>query len=134
MITSTINYQGQLRTTCTHMRSDMTLITDAPVDNHGKGEAFSPTDLLATSLGSCMLTTMGIKAMQKNIPFSNAHAEITKIMAANPRRVIEIVVHVRMPETPYTAEQRSILEDAGINCPVAKSLSEEIIQRIDFVY
>jgi putative redox protein len=134
MITSTVQYDGDLRTTCTHVRSSSSIITDAPVDNHGKGEAFSPTDLLATSLASCMLTTMGIRAMKENIPFPKASAEVTKIMGSNPRRVTGIVVTVNMSGLTLTDEQKKILEDTAVNCPVAKSLHPEISQEVSFEY
>lgn len=134
MLTSTVNYHGELRTTCTHIRSDSSIITDAPVDNHGKGEAFSPTDLLATSLATCMLTTMGIRAMKENIPFSTASAEVTKIMGANPRRVTGVTVTVNLQGLGFTDEQRKIMEETAINCPVAKSLHPEIRQDVNFVY
>lgn len=134
MLTSTVNYHGELRTTCTHIRSDSSIITDAPVDNHGKGEAFSPTDLLATSLATCMLTTMGIRAMKENIPFPTASAEVTKIMGANPRRVTGVTVTVNLQGLGFTDEQRKIMEETAINCPVAKSLHPEIRQDVNFVY
>lgn len=134
MLTSTVNYHGELRTTCTHVRSDSSIITDAPVDNHGKGEAFSPTDLLATSLATCMLTTMGIRAMKENIPFPTASAEVTKIMGANPRRVTGVTVTVNLQGLGFTDEQRKIMEETAINCPVAKSLHPEIRQDVNFVY
>ena len=134
MATAFIHYQGGLRTTCTHIQSNTSINTDAPTDNHGKGEAFSPTDLLSTSLVTCMLTTMGIRAMNESIPFPEAHAEMTKVMAANPRRVSEIIITLKMPKVALTAEQKKILEDTALNCPVAKSLSPEINQRVQFEY
>lgn len=134
MATATINYIGGLRSNCTHLQSGSTIVTDAPTDNMGKGEAFSPTDLLSTSLVSCMLTTMGIVAQRENIPFPNASAEMTKVMAANPRRVAQIVVKVKMPDVAYTDQQKKLLEDTGYNCPVAKSLSPDVIQEISFEY
>lgn len=134
MLTSTVHYHGELRTTCTHVRSGSAITTDAPVDNHGKGEAFSPTDLLATSLATCMLTTMGIRAMNENIPFPNASAEVTKIMGANPRRVTGITVVVNMAGLQLTEEQKKIMEETALNCPVAKSLHPEIRQDVRFAY
>ena len=133
MTTATISYKGQLRTTCTHVRSNTTITTDAPVDNHGKGEAFSPTDLLATSLVSCMITTMGIAAQKNNIPFEGADAEMEKIMASDPRRVSGIVITIKMP-ADLTAEHRKVLEAAAINCPVAKSLHPDVNQQLTFSY
>lgn len=134
MLTSTVHYHGQLRTTCTHVRSGTSITTDAPVDNHGKGEAFSPTDLLATSLGTCMLTTMGIRAATENIPFPAASAEVTKIMGANPRRVTGVTVVVNLSGLNLTSGQKKIMEETALNCPVAKSLHPEIRQDVTFVY
>lgn len=134
MATAKINYMSGLRTSCTHQQSGTTIITDAPTDNMGKGEAFSPTDLLATALVSCMLTTMGIVAEREKISFPNASAEMTKVMTSNPRRVEEVVVNVLMPEENYSEEQRNILEEAGNNCPVARSLSPDVKQTITFSY
>jgi len=134
MMTSTVRYHGELRTTCTHVRSSTSIVTDAPVDNHGKGEAFSPTDLLATSLATCMLTTMGIRAMKVGIPFPEANAEVTKIMGTDPRRVTGIAVKVTMPDIGLTDDQKQTLEYTARNCPVAKSLHPEIRQDIRFTY
>lgn len=133
MATAAIRYVGQLRTNATHIQSNTTIITDAPTDNHGKGEAFSPTDLLATSLATCMLTTMGIAAKKENIPFESADAEMQKIMANNPRRVAEVVIAVKMPAS-LTPQQRSYLEEIGLNCPVARSLHPDVKQTITFEY
>lgn len=133
-MTARIIYKGGLRTVCTHVQSGEDIITDAPTDNFGKGEAFSPTDLLATSLATCMLTTMGIKAAKEGIPFNLAEAEMTKVMTDYPRRVAEIVVSVKVPREKLTDAQVKMLEQAAINCPVAKSLSAEVKQHIDFVY
>jgi uncharacterized OsmC-like protein len=134
MATATINYLGELRTNCEHLQSGTTIVTDAPTDNMGKGEAFSPTDLLSTSLVSCMLTTMGIVAQRENIPFPNASAEMTKVMASNPRRVAQIVISIRMPKVTYTDQQKKVLEDTAYNCPVAKSLNSDVKQEITFEY
>ncbi|MBP6828032.1 MAG: OsmC family protein, partial [Saprospiraceae bacterium] len=97
-MTSKVEYLGELRTECTHLRSGQKFITDAPVDNQGKGEAFSPTDLSATSLASCMLTTMGISALNHGIDMNGAGAEVHKIMASDPRRIARVEVTVRMPK------------------------------------
>jgi putative redox protein len=134
MITAKIQYQGELRTQCTHVQSGSGITTDAPVDNFGKGEAFSPTDLLSTSLVSCMLTTMGIAATKNNIPFTKADAEMTKVMAKDPRRVSSIIVTIKMPKTALTAEQKEILEAAAVHCPVAKSLHPDLDQQVRFEY
>src|ERR1044072_1343908 len=102
MKTSRIIYKGNLRTEATHIRSGQTILTDAPVDNNGKGEAFSPTDLLATSLGNCMLTIMGIVGGRHQLSIEGTSVEITKIMAENPRRVAEIIVEFSMPSNGYS--------------------------------
>jgi putative redox protein len=134
MKTSKITYLGNLRTEAIHLKSGKTVITDAPTDNNGKGEAFSPTDLLSTSLGCCMLTIMGIAANTHNINIEGATIDITKIMAANPRRVSEIVVEFYMPKQNYSDKEKAILEHAALTCPVAKSLSAELIQTVKFNY
>ena len=134
MKTSKIVYQGQLRTQSTHLQSGNTIITDAPIDNNGKGEAFSPTDLLATSLGCCMLTIMGIVAARNNINMDGTMIEITKIMKADPRRVGEIIVEFTFPENSYSGKEKTILEHAAHTCPVAKSLSTELKQTVIFNY
>ena len=134
MKTSKIVYQGNLRTEAVHLQSGKTLITDAPTDNNGKGEAFSPTDLLATSLGSCMLTIMGIVAERNSISLEGVSVEITKIMKADPRRVGEIIVEFTMPKNNYSDKDKKLLEHAAHTCPVAKSLSSELIQTVIFNY
>jgi uncharacterized OsmC-like protein len=133
MITSKITYQGNLRTEATHQLSGKSIITDAPPDNNGKGEAFSPTDLLATSLGSCMLTIMGIVAERNQINMEGITVKITKIMASDPRRVGEIIVEFRMQKN-YTDKEKALLENAAKTCPVAKSLSPDLKQTIIFNY
>lgn len=134
MATSKVIYTGQLRTEATHLASGNKIITDAPVDNHGKGQAFSPTDLLATSLANCMLTVMGIAANTHSINMDGAAAEVTKVMAANPRRVSEIHITVTMPAQNYTDKEKSILEHAGRTCPVMQSLHPNLLQDIVFNY
>ncbi len=124
-------YQGTLRTQATHIQSGTEILTDAPVDNQGKGEAFSPTDLLAASLGSCMLTIMGITAREHHINIENTTCAITKIMAANPRRVGEIGVELNFPEN-YSDKQQKILERAALTCPVYLSLHPDIKKSVNF--
>lgn len=132
--TSKIVYSGNLRTEAVHLKSGNKIITDAPPDNNGKGEAFSPTDLLATSLGCCMLTIMGIMAERHAINIEGTSIEITKIMEANPRRVGEIIVEFTMPKNNYSDKEKTLLENAAHTCPVAKSLSSELKQTILFNY
>ena len=134
MKTSKITYLGNLRTEAVHLKSGNTIITDAPPDNNGKGEAFSPTDLLATSLGSCMLTIMGIVAQRNNINIEGTTIEITKVMEANPRRVGEIIVEFSMPANNYSDKEKQLLENAANTCPVAKNLSAELKQTVIFNY
>src|SRR5690606_26467839 len=116
-------YLGDLRTRATHLRSGNALITDAPIDNQGKGEAFSPTDLLATALGSCMLTVMGIAARDHNINLEGAQLETTKIMAADPRRVSRLDISFTFPKGQvFSDKEKLILEKAARTCPVFYSL------------
>ena len=122
---------GDLRTEATHLQSGTKIITDAPIDNQGKGEAFSPTDLLAASLGSCMLTIMGIKARASNIDIDGTTISITKIMAADPRRVGEIVINFKFPKE-YTEKEQLLLERAALTCPVYYSLHEDLKKTVDF--
>ena len=126
-----IKYLGNLRTEATHLKSGNVILTDAPTDNEGKGEAFSPTDLAATSLGSCILTIMGIAARNHHIDMENTEVTIQKIMASNPRRIATIEVDIYMPNKAYSDREKTILEKAAHHCPVALSLSdttEEIIR------
>lgn len=124
-MTARIEYTGNLRCNATHVQSNSTIETDAPTDNRGKGERFSPTDLLCVSLATCMLTTMGIKANDLNVDISGATAEVTKHMAADPRRVAAIDVVVKLPLAGDEKTQ-VILERTGNNCPVAKSVHPDI--------
>ncbi len=133
-MTSKIVYNGDLRTECTHIQSGQTIITDAPVDNNGKGEAFSPTDLTATSLGTCMITIMGIAARNHNINIDGATLEVTKHMASDPRRISGVDIKVKMPAKSYTSKEKSIMEKAGLTCPVAFSLHPDIKQNIEFLW
>ncbi len=126
MTTIHTQYTGGLRTTARHLPSGSVLITDAPVDNKGKGEAFSPTDLLATSLGSCMLTIIGIAAQEHGFDIDGTEMETTKIMASSPRRVSEIVLRFRFPHTNYTTKQKRLIEAAIRNCPVAQSIHPDL--------
>jgi len=133
-MTSTVHYIGDLRTNNTHLKSGNTIITDAPTDNHGKGEAFSPTDLVATALANCMLTVMGIKANAKGINMDDAKAEVTKVMASNPRRIAEVHVKITMPKNNYSEEDKKLLEHTARTCPVAKSLHGDLVQKVEFLW
>lgn len=133
MATSIVYYSGELRTESTHIQSGQKLTTDAPTDNEGKGKAFSPTDLLATSLANCMLTIMGITAQRKNINIDSTRATVEKIMGQEPRRVQEIKIDFQF-STNYTDKEKKLLEQAALTCPVANSLSKDLIQTIKFSY
>ncbi len=130
-MTSKVTYEGDLRTTCIHLKSKNQFVTDAPVDNNGKGEAFSPTDTVATGLASCMLTVMGIKARDLNVDLKGATAEVTKTMAANPRRISKIEVHLNFPINT-DEKTRKILENTGNTCPIHHSLHPNIEKVISF--
>ena len=125
-------YTGELRTQATHLASQNTIITDAPLDNNGKGEAFSPTDLLAASLGSCMLTIMGISANAHGFSIDGTKISITKIMAANPRRVGEIIVDFTFPMNNESDKEKNLIEKAAASCPVALSLHPDLKQTVQF--
>lgn len=133
MTTAKVTYQGDLRTQSIHLQSNNQIITDAPTDNHGKGEAFSPTDLLASSLGSCMLTIMGIKAASMDLDISGTTAEVTKVMAAEPRRVSEVQIEIQFQQA-FDERTQKVLEQAALNCPVAKSVHPDIQQVVNFHY
>lgn len=132
-MTASIVYHGELRTEATHLQSKTVIETDAPIDNQGKGERFSPTDLLATSLGSCMLSIMGIKARDMNIDLRGVTIDIKKHMKADPRRVSGVDVTFQFPATIVLDEkERTILKNAALTCPVAKSLHTDVEQNVVF--
>lgn len=130
-MTSKITYNGELRTTCEHIRSGSTFITDAPVDNNGLGEAFSPTDTVATGLGSCMITVMGIKAQSLGVDLTDSSVEITKHMASDPRRIAKIEAKLNLP-VDVSDKHRKILENTANTCPVHYSLHPDIEKVITF--
>ncbi|MFN0187799.1 MAG: OsmC family protein [Bacteroidia bacterium] len=132
MATIKTKYQGNLRTFSTHLESGNEIITDAPKDNHGKGEAFSPTDLVSAALGACMLSIMGIAAKTHDIDFSNVTLETTKIMASDPRRIAEISIEFYFNGMEYSDHQKLILERSARTCPVAMSLHPDLKQTIVF--
>lgn len=132
-MTSKVTYLGNLRTESVHLQSGSKMITDAPVDNHGKGEAFSPTDTVATALATCMITVMGIKAKSMDVDIKGVTAEVTKIMSSSPRMISEIIVKVEFPMT-FAEKTRKILENTGMNCPVLLSLHPDIKKDISFNY
>lgn len=133
MQTAQIIYTGELRTTATHLQSGTVIETDAPVDNNGKGERFSPTDLVATALGSCMLTIMGIKARDNNWNIDGTKVSIKKIMGTEPRRITGVQVVFDFPAGHGLEEkERTILERTAHTCPVAKSIHPDIVQDVTF--
>ncbi len=125
-------YLGELRTENEHLQSGNKVITDAPTDNRGKGEYFSPTDLLATALGSCIMTIMGIKARDNGIDIEGATVDVTKIMASDPRRVAEVVVEFTFPAKNYTDEEKQLVESVAGVSPVPLSLHPDLVQTIKF--
>ncbi len=132
-MTSQITYEGNLRTVATHLQSGTVIETDAPADNQGKGERFSPTDLVATALGTCMLTIMGIKARDLQVNLEGTKVDITKIMSANPRKIGEIKVVIKFSENAHPDEkQRTILERAAMTCPVFESLHPAMKKDVEF--
>ncbi len=131
MATSTIKYVGDLRTVCIHLQSGTQILTDAPTDNHGKGEAFSPTDLVATALGSCMVSIMAIKSKDLNVDLKDSTLEVNKIMQAEPRKIAKIIVVLNMTIAP-DSKTKIILERAAMTCPVFLSLHPDIDKEITF--
>lgn len=132
MVEMTIAYEGQLRCAATHGPSGDTIHTDAPKDNHGKGEAFSPTDLVGTALGSCMLTTMAIVAERKGIDLRGTRLRVVKEMVADPvRRIGKLTVEFHVP-TALSQEQRQMLENAANACPVHKALHGNVEMPVTF--
>ncbi|MBI2282148.1 MAG: OsmC family protein [Bacteroidetes bacterium] len=126
-MTSQIIYKGELRTAATHLQSGSVIETDAPTDNQGKGELFSPTDLVATALGACMVTTMGIKARTMDIVLDGTRLDVTKVMASDPRRISKIIVHMFFPSTlNLDDKQKEILERTAHTCPVERTLHPDV--------
>ena len=128
-----VEYKGQLRTEAKHLRSGSVIVTDAPIDNQGKGEAFSPTDLVATALASCMITIMGIVAERDGINIEGVTADVDKIMSKEPRRIGEIKIIITF-KSKLTIDQIEKLERAAKTCPVSGSLHEDLKETIEFSY
>ena len=133
MSKANIIYQNNLRTEAEHIASGKKIVTDAPVDNNGKGEAFSPTDLVATALGSCMITIMAISANKYDIDMSGTNASVKKIMGSDPRRISEISIDINMNKN-IEGKDRKRLERAALACPVHKSLHPDLEKKIRFIY
>ena len=133
MSTSKITYKNNLRTEAQHIASGQKIITDAPLDNNGKGEAFSPTDLVATALASCMITIMAIAAEKNGINISETSASVKKIMGTNPRTISDVVIDIKMSKD-LALKDRKRLEKAALACPVHKSLHPDMNKEITFSY
>ncbi|MBC35530.1 MAG: osmotically inducible protein OsmC [Bacteroidetes bacterium] len=134
MPTIKMTYKGDLRTEATHLQSGSKIFTDAPTDNKGKGEAFSPTDLVANALGACILTIIGISANANDFNIDGTEIDITKTMVSNPRRIGEIEVIINLPHDNYSAREKRLIESAARTCPVGKSLHPETKETIVFNY
>ena len=132
-MTSVVSYLGNLRTESVHISSNEKIVTDAPTDNNGKGEAFSPTDLVASSLSSCILTVIGIVSKQIRYDLTKTTSSVKKIMGDKPRRIVEIEVKIKFSQST-DSKTKSIIERTALNCPVAKSLHPDIKQNISFVW
>jgi putative redox protein len=132
MVSMTGKYLGSLRTQDIHLKSNSKILTDAPTDNNGKGEAFSPTDLVCAALSSCMMTMMGMLADREGIDLTGLTAEVTKVMVSNPRKIGEIQIVFTHTELKATEIQKQKLKNAALTCPVAYSLNESIKQTIEF--
>ena len=131
-MTSKITYLGDLRTESVHLQSGTKIQTDAPTDNHGKGEYFSPTDMVANSLGTCIITIMAIKAASMNIDLKGTEADVSKVMVADPRRIGEIIITIHLPKLDISEKDKTVLERAAMTCPIANSLSPEVIKTVTF--
>mgnify|MGYP001174551836 FL=1 len=125
-------YLGELRTHSTHLKSSDTIITDAPVDNNGKGNAFSPTDLVASALCSCMTTVMGICANKNQFDLPNSTAHVTKVMSSQPRRISKIIIEINFDKNNLSEKNVEKLIAVAKGCPVAQSLSSDLIQEVRF--
>jgi uncharacterized OsmC-like protein len=132
MATATVKYLGGLRTECTHLQSGTVIYTDAPTDNHGKGEKFSPTDLVATAYASCMMSIIGIYCNEHGYAYEHGSATVTKIMASSPRRIGKIVIDIDISGNGWDEVTKEKVKRAALACPVAKSVSEDIELEITF--
>ncbi|MEO1448011.1 MAG: OsmC family protein [Bacteroidota bacterium] len=134
MTTATVSYLGDLRTEATHVRSSATMLTDAPVDNHGKGEAFSPTDMVATATLSCMITMMGITAQKSDIDLGEVKGTVEKVMTSQPRAIGALHVEITSSGHTFSDTEKALLENAALSCPVSRSLHPNIMINVKFVY
>ena len=134
MTLMTVKYLGDLHTECTHLASGATIVTDAPVDNQGRGEAFSPTDLCALSLAACAVTTMGMYGQAHDCDIAGASVSVEKVMAANPRRIAAVNIVFTMPDKEFTDKQKQGLERAALACPVHRSLHPDMEKNMTFAW
>ncbi len=134
MATSRIEYLGGLRTKCTHLKSGTEILTDAPTDNHGKGEAFSPTDLVATAYASCMISIVGIHCDENNIEMAGGTGEVTKVMGSGPRRIEKLTINLDFSMNNWSEEIKERVIRVAEACPVAKSISELMIVDIEYTF
>ena len=128
------SYLGELRVSSTHLASNTEIITDAPVDNNGKGESFSPTDLVATALGTCMITVMGIYAEKNGILMPNVYSRTNKVMSSTPRKISKLKIEIIFGDNQLSDVEKQCLKDVALNCPVAKSLHPDLKQEIEFIF
>ena len=128
------SYLGELRVSSTHLASNTEIITDAPVDNNGKGESFSPTDLVATALGTCMITVMGIYAEKNGILMPNVYSRTNKVMSSTPRKISKLKIEIIFGDNQLSEVEKKSLKDVALNCPVAKSLHPDLKQEIEFIF
>jgi len=134
MSTSTVEYLGGYRTKATHLRSGTEILTDAPVDNKGRGEAFSPTDLVATAYASCMLSIIAMYCDEHGLEMVGGKANITKVMGSNPRKIAEIIIEFDLRGNNWTSVEREKITRASKTCPVAKSVHDEILTDFEFIF
>lgn len=128
------SYLGELRVSSTHASSNTVITTDAPIDNNGKGESFSPTDLVATALGSCMITVMGIHADKNGILMPNVYSRTNKFMTSNPRKISKLKIEIIFADNQLSDVDKQSLKEVALNCPVAKSLHPDLQQEIEFIF
>jgi len=128
------SYLGELRVSSTHVSSNTVITTDAPIDNNGKGESFSPTDLVATALGSCMITVMGIHADKNGILMPNVYSRTNKFMTPNPRKISKLKIEIIFEGNQLSDIDKQSLKEVALNCPVAKSLHPDLQQEIKFIF
>jgi len=133
-MTAQVVYKGDLRCECTHLQSGTVIETDAPTDNRGKGERFSPTDTVCVALATCMITTMGIRAADMQINLQDTKIDVTKHMLSDPRRIGKIEITLHLPALNLDEKDRKVLEKIGDNCPVMKSIHPDLITEVKYIW